>query len=126
MRFLSSALTVLSLVITSHAWSSFIANEFASNDCSGPVVHAHVGLKYWQIIMSNQTNSVYVTTANDGIYRWFGFPHTADEGRTCDGDTVGRLYRGCYNLRQFEQKIECIQWCSTWVHNKYACSAIGQ
>ncbi|KAI0006513.1 hypothetical protein F4779DRAFT_19940 [Xylariaceae sp. FL0662B] len=115
---------LLSLVTSSAAWFSFMANEFKTDDCKGGVVHAHVGMKYWQIPLDNETNSVYVQTANDGIFKWYAFADSVPGANACQGDPLGELKRGCAALRLFGDKIRCLRWCSSWVDDEYSCKAI--
>ncbi|OTA62367.1 hypothetical protein K449DRAFT_434029 [Hypoxylon sp. EC38] len=126
MKYLKSATAFLAVMPGTIAWRDFKAIEFESNDCSGWVKHASLGLKpqYWQIQMDNTSNSVYTSTTNDGIYRWYAFSETSDKG--CDGRALGRLYGGCIGLGVFSERIRCIRWCSIWAHDKHSCKAIGQ
>ncbi|KAI1081968.1 hypothetical protein F5B20DRAFT_588082 [Whalleya microplaca] len=119
---LATTTALLSLVTGGAAWFNFIANEFKSQDCHGSVIHAHVGMKYWQVDLDNETNSIYVQTANDGIYKWYAFSDSAPG--TCLGNVLGELKRGCVGVRLFSEKIRCVQWCSTWVHNEYSCKPL--
>ncbi|KAI1482195.1 hypothetical protein F4774DRAFT_372082 [Daldinia eschscholtzii] len=119
-------ITVSLLASVCGASRNFLALEFESSDCTGWVNHASIGFKsdYWQIKMQNETNTIYTSTTNDGIYRWYGFSGKAELG--CDGEVLGRLPGGCLNLDQFGERVQCIRWCSTWMHDDHSCKAIGQ
>ncbi|KAI1106536.1 hypothetical protein F4804DRAFT_18275 [Jackrogersella minutella] len=122
----ASTVVLLSAITSTSAWRDFKAIEFESDDCTGWVKHASLGLKpeYWQIHMNNLSNSVYTSTTNDGIYRWYAYSEKTELG--CGGKALGRLYSGCMNLGAFTDRIQCIRWCSRWMHDEYSCKAIGQ
>ncbi|KAI0101948.1 hypothetical protein F4776DRAFT_649027 [Hypoxylon sp. NC0597] len=126
MKYLKSAIALLAVIPGTLAFKDFKAIEFESTDCSGWVNHASLGLKpqFWQIHMDNTSNSVYTSTTNDGIYRWYAFSEATEQG--CDGKALGRLYSGCLGLGVFSERIRCIRWCSIWAHNDHSCKAIGQ
>ncbi|XDG05818.1 hypothetical protein ABKA04_005433 [Annulohypoxylon sp. FPYF3050] len=126
MKITTQAVAFLMATAGVSAMKDFKAVEFESNDCTGWIKHSSVGLKpqYWQIKMDNETRSVYTETTNDGIYRWYAFSDTNDQG--CDGEVLGRLWRGCSSLGQYKEKIKCIRWCSLWSHSDHSCKAIGQ
>ncbi|KAI3343041.1 hypothetical protein F4824DRAFT_494836 [Ustulina deusta] len=113
------------------AWKNTVAFEFAGPGCDGQLLHASIGMNYQQIKMKNTTQSVYVTTANDGIYRWYGFSESTEDGRGCYGDLVGRLHSSCFDLAGYiskgKQKVECIRICSLLAgkEDSYSCAAIG-
>ncbi|KAI2602110.1 hypothetical protein GGR54DRAFT_625739 [Hypoxylon sp. NC1633] len=127
MKTLVILVTLLSAITSSAASRGFKVIEFESNDCTGWVKHANVGLKrqFWQISMDNATNSVYTSTTNDGIYRWYGFSAVSAE-HGCAGAVVGRLHGGCLSLGAYNERIECVRWCSTWAQDETSCAAIGQ
>ncbi|KAI1387354.1 uncharacterized protein F4822DRAFT_430106 [Hypoxylon trugodes] len=109
MKFLTTILALLSIAITgTSAWKEFEAIEFTTTDCTGWIKHAAIGMKpeYWQIKTNNESNSVYASTVNDGIYRWYAFSETSETG--CAGDVLGRV------------------WTGLLAHDDYGCAAIGQ
>ncbi|KAL7622468.1 hypothetical protein AAE478_007974 [Parahypoxylon ruwenzoriense] len=126
MKVFATIVALLTAVSGSAAWKDFLAIEFESNDCSGWVKRASIGLKpeYWQIKMNNESNSVFTSVTNDGIYRWYAFSGTTELG--CGGKVLGRLYPGCLSLGVYSERIECVRWCSRWAHDDHSCSAIGQ
>jgi hypothetical protein len=81
--------------------------------------------------VGNTTQSVYISTVNDGIYRWYGFSGSTADGQACYGDLVGRAHAPCFDLTSYAAKgkprVECIRLCSLWAdkHDTQSCAAIG-
>ncbi|KAI2610226.1 uncharacterized protein GGS25DRAFT_253019 [Hypoxylon fragiforme] len=122
---------LLSTIAPSGAASDFQMIEFEGDDCSGHIRKAHVGLKpeYEQIKLKPETNTIYATTTNDGIYRWYAFTSTTENGFECAGNVLGRVWPGCKRLREWHpQRARCVRWCSLWADegDAMACVGIGE
>lgn len=68
--------------------------------------------------MGNTTQSVFTSTVNDGIYRWYGFSAATADGAACDGELVGRVDGSCFDLTSYAMKgkpvVKCIRYCTLW------------
>ncbi|OTB09649.1 hypothetical protein M426DRAFT_6912 [Hypoxylon sp. CI-4A] len=126
MKISTIAVACLSATTGVSASRGFKAIEFETQDCTGWIKHASLGLRAenWQIRTNNDSNSVYTATTNDGIYRWYAFSETSDSG--CAGKVLGRLWTGCTALGQFSEDVRCLRWCSTWSRDQFSCQSIGQ
>ncbi|KAI8624624.1 hypothetical protein F5Y19DRAFT_480368 [Xylariaceae sp. FL1651] len=128
---LMKIVAVLALAAVTAAWRNQLAFEFTGPGCGGKLAHAWVGSKYQQIKMGNTTQSVYISTVNDGIYRWYGFSESTEDGNSCYGDLVGRMYAPCFDLTSFAAQgkpvVKCIRYCSLWADKEsvYSCASIG-
>ncbi|KAI3329371.1 hypothetical protein HD806DRAFT_530765 [Xylariaceae sp. AK1471] len=120
---LAKLLAFITFVATTTAWKNTLAFEFTGPGCSGQLAHA------W--IVGNTTQSVYISTINDGIYRWYGFAGSTADGHACYGDLVGRMHSPCFDLTSYvakgKPKVECIRYCSLWADedDMHSCAAIG-
>ncbi|KAI0974463.1 hypothetical protein F4678DRAFT_376773 [Xylaria arbuscula] len=127
---LGRVLALATFTTLTTAWKNTAAFEYAEFGCDGKLTHAS-GMNYQQIKMKNTTQSVYTSTANDGIFRWYGFSGATEDGSGCYGDLVGRLSAPCFDLNSFvpegKPKVECIRLCSLLAAKKhsYSCAAIG-
>ncbi|KAI0443684.1 hypothetical protein F4803DRAFT_304174 [Xylaria telfairii] len=128
---LLNLLTFTTLSAVAVAWTDQVALEYASTGCRGRFNHAWIGSDRREIKMKNTTESVYITTVNDGIWRWYGFSESTEDGTACYGDLVARMYSPCFDLNSYvpkgKPKVECIQICSMLADKKhsYSCAAIG-
>ncbi|KAI1428278.1 hypothetical protein F5Y12DRAFT_711258 [Xylaria sp. FL1777] len=128
---LRKLLTFVTCSTVAAAWRNTVAFEFAEPGCNGHLSHGWVGMNHLQIKMKNTTESVYTSTVNDGIYRWYGFSSSTEDGSGCYGDLVGRVHAPCFDLNSFvpegKPKVECIRICSLLADKKhsYSCAAIG-
>ncbi|CAJ2501482.1 Uu.00g043350.m01.CDS01 [Anthostomella pinea] len=129
---LSSIITLLAAAAGGSAWQNSLAYEFETHNCKGGLTGAHLSMKYWKIPMKNASNSVVTYTVNKGVFRWYAYSATTEDGHDCYGDVVGKLQEGCNDLDKFVskggQRIKCIMWCNSWASKdkKYSCAAIGQ
>ncbi|KAI0397865.1 hypothetical protein F5Y17DRAFT_294806 [Xylariaceae sp. FL0594] len=129
------------------AWRSTLAFEYDKPGCRGRLNRAWVGSRWKHIKMSNTTQSVFTSTVNDGIYRWYGFPSTTADGLSCQGDVVGRLYSSCFDLTSFavataenhtdsnrnnedsdKLVVRCIRYCTLWAgaEDPLSCAFFGE
>ncbi|KAI0864180.1 hypothetical protein F4860DRAFT_511036 [Xylaria cubensis] len=128
---LAKILTLTTFSVIAAAWKAQVAFEFDSLECNGKIGHAWIGANRQQIKMRNSTQSVYITTANDGIWRWYGFSESTEDGSSCYGDPVARLHSSCFDLRSYvpqgKPKVECIRICSMLAGKKssWSCAAFG-
>ncbi|KAI1279204.1 hypothetical protein F5Y07DRAFT_52389 [Xylaria sp. FL0933] len=129
---LTKLFTFVTFTTVTAGWKNTVAFEFPDQECAGQLIHASIGMNYQQIKMRNTTQSVYISTVNDGIYRWYGFPGATEDGSGCYGDIVGRLNSSsCFDLTSFvpqgKPKVECIRLCSLLSdkESSYSCAAIG-
>ncbi|KAI1300283.1 hypothetical protein F5Y03DRAFT_397228 [Xylaria venustula] len=119
---LRKVLALVTFTTLTTAWKNTAAFEYAEFGCDGQLTHASV---------KNTTQSVYTSTANDGIFRWYGFSGATEDGSGCYGDLVGRLHAPCFDLNSFvpegKPKVECIRLCSLLASKKhsYSCAAFG-
>ncbi|KAI1736941.1 hypothetical protein F4680DRAFT_451551 [Xylaria scruposa] len=127
---LAEIVTLTTFAVAAAAWKNQVAFEFDSPGCKGKIGHARVGASRQQIKMRNSTQSVYITTANDGIWRWYGFSESTEDGSSCYGDPVARMY-SCVDLTSYvpqgKPKVECIRICSMLVEKQHSwsCAAFG-
>ncbi|KAI8953798.1 hypothetical protein F4801DRAFT_85572 [Xylaria longipes] len=128
---LTKLLTLTTFSAVAAAWRNQVAFEYDGPGCGGKFSHAWIGANNQQIKMRNSTQSVYITTANDGIWRWYGFSESTEDGGSCYGDVVARMYSPCFDLTSYvpqgKPKVECIRICSMLADKKhsYSCAAIG-
>ncbi|KAI0427401.1 hypothetical protein F5Y09DRAFT_344734 [Xylaria sp. FL1042] len=120
---LRKLLTLAAFTTITAGWKNTVAFEFADME---------FGMNYQQIKMKTTTQCVYLSTVNDGIYRWYGFLDSTEDGSGCYGDIVGRLNASsCFDLTSFvpegKPKVECIRLCSLVLdkESSYSCAAIG-
>ncbi|KAI0514822.1 hypothetical protein F5B22DRAFT_218710 [Xylaria bambusicola] len=131
MRFREQVLTFFAFATVAAGWRNTVAFEFARPGCDGSISKAWIGTNHQQIKLKNTTQSVYITTVNDGIWRWYGFPASTEDGTSCYGDPVGRLHWPCFDVNGYvsegKPKVECIRLCSMWAgkEHSYSCAAIG-
>ncbi|KAI1368575.1 hypothetical protein F5Y08DRAFT_246976 [Xylaria arbuscula] len=132
MKLRDQVLAILSFATVAVCWKNTAAFEFASPECKGLISKAWIGMNYEQIAMKNSTQSIYIATANDGIWRWYGYPSATEDGTACYGEPIGRLHWPCFDLNGFVAKegkprVECIRLCSMWAgkEHSYSCAAIG-
>ncbi|KAK5632963.1 hypothetical protein RRF57_008676 [Xylaria bambusicola] len=161
MKFREPVLTFFAFATVAAGWGNTVAFEYAGPGCDGSISKAwsksvtelpsslafeipilgnfnNSGTNHQQIkpntqsaTMKNTTQSVYIATVNDGIWRWYGFPASTEDRTSCYGDPVGCMHWPCFEVNGYvsegKPKVECIRLCSMWAgkEHSYSCAAIG-
>ncbi|KAI0193173.1 hypothetical protein F4808DRAFT_360664 [Astrocystis sublimbata] len=128
---LSIILTALSLSSVASAWLKQKALEYDSPGCKNTIKHYWLGDKKRQIALDDATESVRTSTANDGIWRWYGFSASTDDGKECSGERVARVWGPCFDLDKYASEgkpdIKCLRICNMWAHenDSESCASFG-
>ncbi|KAI0016486.1 hypothetical protein F4780DRAFT_759200 [Xylariomycetidae sp. FL0641] len=131
---LRNVFALLFLSACASAWKSFLAHEFTGHNCGGSIHKPHIGSRYWQVVMSEKSNSVFTNTPNNGIIHWYAFASNDTSGQACQGPPLGKLNSTCTDLGFFAQqsgemdkRIRCVRWCDDWASDddQFSCASFG-